>query len=57
MLFRSVETINGNTAKGYGEHYIPVQFEAENLKKNTFYNVLIKGIDLDKEGLLNGILA
>lgn len=51
-----VETINGNTAKGYGEHYIPVQFEAENLKKNTFYNVIIKEIVPEKDGLLLGEL-
>jgi len=51
-----VETINGKTAKGYGEHYIPVQFEAENLKKNTFYNVIIKDIVSDKDGLLLGEL-
>jgi len=51
-----VETINGNTARGYGEHYIPVQFEAKNLKKNTFYNVIIKDIVVDKDGLLLGEL-
>jgi len=49
-----VETINGNTAKGYGEHYIPVQFEAEGLKKNTFYNIKINEIDSEKDGLLLG---
>jgi len=51
-----VETINGNTAKGYGEHYIPVQFEAENLKKNTFYDVTIKEIISDKDIILIGEL-
>ncbi|MCZ4694861.1 tRNA (N(6)-L-threonylcarbamoyladenosine(37)-C(2))-methylthiotransferase MtaB [Ancylomarina euxinus] len=51
-----VETINGNTAKGYGEHYIPVQFEAEDLKENTFYNVSIKAIVEEKDGLLLGEL-
>jgi threonylcarbamoyladenosine tRNA methylthiotransferase MtaB len=51
-----VETINGNTAKGYGEHYIPVQFEAENLKTNTFYDVIIKEIVSEKDGLLLGKL-
>ena len=49
-----VENINGNIAKGYGEHYIPVQFESDNIKKNTFYNVLIKDIDKEKDGLLIG---
>ncbi|MFT5749013.1 MAG: threonylcarbamoyladenosine tRNA methylthiotransferase MtaB [Ancylomarina sp.] len=52
-----VETINGNTARGYGEHYIPVQFEAENLKKNTFYDVTIKEIVTDKDILLIGELV
>jgi len=51
-----VESIDGNIAKGYGEYYIPVQFEAENLKKNTFYDVLINGIDSEKDGLLLGSL-
>ncbi|MGZ2371460.1 tRNA (N(6)-L-threonylcarbamoyladenosine(37)-C(2))-methylthiotransferase MtaB [Ancylomarina sp. YFZ004] len=51
-----VETINGNTAKGYGEHYIPVEFEAENLKKNTFYDVTIKDVITDKDILLIGEL-
>lgn len=51
-----VESINGNIAKGYGEHYIPVQFEAENLKKNTFYNVQIEEVDSEKDGLLLGTL-
>jgi len=49
-----VENINGNIAKGYGEHYIPVQFESADIKKNTFYNVLIKDIDKEKDGLLIG---
>jgi len=49
-----VENINGNIAKGYGEHYIPVQFESDDIKKNTFYNVLIKDIDKEKDGLLIG---
>ena len=51
-----VENINGNVAKGYGEHYIPVQFEAENLKKNTFYDVTIKDVVTDKDILLIGEL-
>ena len=51
-----VESINGNLAKGYGEHYIPVQFEAENLKKNTFYDVRINEINPEKDGLLIGSL-
>jgi len=51
-----VENINGNIAKGYGEHYVPVQFQGENLKKNTFYNVLIKEIMPEKDNLLLGEL-
>jgi len=52
-----VESTDGNTAKGYGEHYIPVQFEGENLKKNTFYNILIKDISAENDGLLLGELV
>ncbi|MRT92718.1 tRNA (N(6)-L-threonylcarbamoyladenosine(37)-C(2))-methylthiotransferase MtaB [Ancylomarina sp. 16SWW S1-10-2] len=51
-----VENINGNIGRGYGEHYIPVQFEAENLKQNTFYDVTIKKIHTDKDILLIGEL-
>ncbi|RZT95904.1 threonylcarbamoyladenosine tRNA methylthiotransferase MtaB [Ancylomarina subtilis] len=51
-----VENINGNIAKGYGEHYVPVQFQGENLKKNTFYNVLIKEIMPENDNLLLGEL-
>lgn len=52
-----VENISGNTAKGYGEHYIPIQFQADNLKKNTFYNVLIKDIVPENDSLLLGELV
>lgn len=49
-----VENINGNVAKGYGEHYIPVQFEAENIKTNTFYDILVTDIDNEKDVVLIG---
>ncbi|MDE5421694.1 tRNA (N(6)-L-threonylcarbamoyladenosine(37)-C(2))-methylthiotransferase MtaB [Ancylomarina sp. DW003] len=49
-----VENINGNVAKGYGEHYIPVQFEAENIKTNTFYDILVTDINNEKDVVLIG---
>lgn len=45
------------TAKGYGEHYIPVIIEETGLKTNTFYNVDINSfIELD-EPVLVGTLS
>ncbi|RUT72885.1 tRNA (N(6)-L-threonylcarbamoyladenosine(37)-C(2))-methylthiotransferase MtaB [Ancylomarina longa] len=39
-----VEKTDGLNAKGYGEHYIPIEFAGQNIQKNQFYKVLITGI-------------
>ncbi|NOU58219.1 tRNA (N(6)-L-threonylcarbamoyladenosine(37)-C(2))-methylthiotransferase MtaB [Marinifilum caeruleilacunae] len=49
-----VEKTNGKIAKGYGEHYIPVEFSGEELKKNHFYKVKIKSMTAEDEPVLTG---
>ncbi len=50
-----VETINSEGfAKGYGEHYIPVIIREKNLKKNSFYDVIISEIQHQEEPILTG---
>ncbi len=39
-----VENINGGIAKGYGENYVPVEFENTQPAKNYFQEVTIKDI-------------
>lgn len=48
--------MEGNkVAHGYGEHYMPIQFFGQNLKKNTFYEVEIDGIRyVGEEWILTG---
>lgn len=38
-----VEKVSGNRGHGYGESYVPVSFEAENLKRNTVREVMLTG--------------
>lgn len=49
-----VEKTDGFKAKGYGEHYLPVEFQGENLEKNQFYQVKITGISDDTDPVLFG---
>lgn len=49
-----VEKTDGENAKGYGEHYVPVEFKGFKLKKNHFYRVKIKNITTDTEPVLIG---
>ena len=49
-----VEKTDGKTAKGYGEHYIPVEFSGTDLKKNHFYKVKIKSMIAGDEPVLAG---
>ena len=40
-----IERINANgTARGYGENYIPIQITGENLRQNTFIDVILNDI-------------
>ena len=43
-------------ATGYGEHYVPILIKKKGLKKNTFYDVLLTGIEMANEPLLVGEL-
>lgn len=48
-----VEKIQKGIAKGYGEHYVPVEFETKG-QKNTFHGVEIQNIENRKEPVLIG---
>ena len=41
-------------ATGYGEHYVPILIKKKGLEKNTFYDVLLTGIEMKDEPLLVG---
>lgn len=41
-------------ARGYGEHYIPVKFKAENIERNAFYDVKIDRLEVEDEPVLVG---
>ncbi len=45
---------HGGTAKGYGEHYIPVKFESTGCTRNTFARVIINDIDKKEDMVLTG---
>ncbi|RKD98671.1 tRNA (N(6)-L-threonylcarbamoyladenosine(37)-C(2))-methylthiotransferase MtaB [Marinifilum flexuosum] len=49
-----VEKTDGENAKGYGEHYLPVEFKGYELKKNHFYKVKITDINKDIDPVLIG---
>ncbi|WP_421919340.1 tRNA (N(6)-L-threonylcarbamoyladenosine(37)-C(2))-methylthiotransferase MtaB [Marinifilum sp.] len=49
-----VEKTDGTNAKGYGEHYVPVEFIGSDLKKNHFYKLRIKDISTGDEPVLIG---
>ncbi|MCY1633865.1 tRNA (N(6)-L-threonylcarbamoyladenosine(37)-C(2))-methylthiotransferase MtaB [Marinifilum sp. D737] len=49
-----VEKTDGENAKGYGEHYVPVEFKGYELKKNHFYKVKITDINKDIDPVLIG---
>ncbi|MCF8302038.1 MAG: tRNA (N(6)-L-threonylcarbamoyladenosine(37)-C(2))-methylthiotransferase MtaB [Bacteroidales bacterium] len=41
-------------ARGYGEHYIPVKFKADNVQRNEFYDVRIDRLEVEDEPVLVG---
>lgn len=49
-----VEKVDGKIGKGYGEHYIPIEFTGNNIQKNTFYKVKIISIEEGNEAILKG---
>jgi len=48
------EKVTQKMAKGYGQHYIPLEITGENLKANTFYKIVVTGIANNKERILEG---
>ena len=51
-----VEKCDNEIGKGYGEHYIPVEFTGKNIRKNTFYKVKINSLEDGNEPVLKGEL-
>lgn len=49
-----VEKTDGEIGKGYGEHYIPIEFTGQNIQKNTFYKVKITDLEEVNEPILKG---
>ena len=48
-----VEKIQKGIAKGYGEHYVPVEFKSSS-EKNTFHQVKISGLSDGQDPVLLG---
>ena len=51
-----IEKVTGRTGTGYGENYIPVAVEGDNLEKNNFVNCAITGIRKGEEPILMGMI-
>jgi tRNA A37 methylthiotransferase MiaB len=52
-----VESVNDGIAKGYGENYVPVEFNCIRPEKNFFQTVTIKNItSANKDYVLLGIM-
>ena len=52
-----VEKTGRGTARGYGEHYVPISFPSGQAEKNTIYPVTIKGIKEGEDPDLSGELC
>lgn len=51
------ETIRGKTAKGYGEHYLPIQITGSDLTSNTFYKTQVTELVEGKSPFLKGVVV
>ncbi len=49
-----IEKVQGKQASGYGQHYIPVLIEGENLERNSFVDCTLTGIMKGDEPVLIG---
>ncbi len=49
-----IEKVEGKLASGYGQHYIPVMIEGQNLERNRFVDCTITGIMKRDEPVLIG---
>ena len=52
-----VEKTGDGSARGYGEHYVPVRFPSGQAEKNRIYPVIIKGIRDGADPDLSGELC
>ncbi|MCK5462048.1 MAG: MiaB/RimO family radical SAM methylthiotransferase, partial [Bacteroidales bacterium] len=52
-----VEKTGQGTARGYGEHYVPISFPSGQAEKNSIYPVTIKGIKEGEDPDLSGELC
>lgn len=48
-----IEKVTSGVAKGYGQHYVPIEFRT-NSEKNTFSTVIVSGPDKDRDYILTG---
>ncbi len=48
------KTARGKRARGYGEHYVPVEFPVPGARRNTFYDVRLTGLSGGKDPVLRG---
>jgi threonylcarbamoyladenosine tRNA methylthiotransferase MtaB len=48
------EKVSSKTARGYGQHYLPLEISDKNLLPNTYYKALVTGITDGKEPILIG---
>jgi threonylcarbamoyladenosine tRNA methylthiotransferase MtaB len=49
-----IEKVNGSIGNGYGEHYIPVEFDPLGKRNNDMVTVRLDGIDIKEEPVLTG---
>jgi threonylcarbamoyladenosine tRNA methylthiotransferase MtaB len=53
-----VEKVESNgVARGYGEHYLPVQFQGNGARRNSFANVVLNSINPSDPPIVEGSLA
>jgi threonylcarbamoyladenosine tRNA methylthiotransferase MtaB len=50
-----VERVTGNTARGYGELFVPIEFETANPAKNEFHEVKLTGISEAEDPVLYAV--
>jgi threonylcarbamoyladenosine tRNA methylthiotransferase MtaB len=48
------EKVRGKVARGYGQHYIPIEITGENIASNMFYKTIITNVLNEKEPILTG---
>lgn len=51
-----IEKVRGKHAKGYGQHYVPIEITGDDLQPNRFYKVLVTGVKESKELVLEATI-